>query len=255
MSKVNNITPKGISRLQTSPLQDKSLKLFFDTEFTGLHKNTTLISIGITSLYNDVFYAEFTDYDKSMVDDWINENVISHLCLTKNSSILNNKCRRYVRGPKQYVRKELIKWLNQLYNLYIPNRYGGIQFVSDVSHYDFTLLIDLLGDTAFDIPKYVCPSCHDINQDIATCFDVTNMEAFDLNREELVKILIQSRMSPALYSNYIFMLQENLDFIKKVNIKHNSLFDAYIIMMLYYYMYYYIMDIIDRSPFKELGLI
>ena len=37
---------------------------FFDTEFTGLRKDTTLISIGIVSDTGDRFYAELTDYVK-----------------------------------------------------------------------------------------------------------------------------------------------------------------------------------------------
>lgn len=43
-------------------------KIFFDSEFTGLHQNTTLISIGLISDDNNCFYAEFTDYDKNQLD-------------------------------------------------------------------------------------------------------------------------------------------------------------------------------------------
>ena len=49
-------------------------KIFFDCEFTGLHKNTTLISIGLISDCGKTFYAEFTDYDKGQVDDWIKQS-------------------------------------------------------------------------------------------------------------------------------------------------------------------------------------
>ncbi len=56
-------------------------KIFFDTEFTGLHKNTTLISIGCVADSGETFYAELTDYDKSQLNDWIKENVISGLSL------------------------------------------------------------------------------------------------------------------------------------------------------------------------------
>jgi hypothetical protein len=35
-------------------------KIFFDTEFTGLHQGTTLISIGLISECGKTFYAEFT---------------------------------------------------------------------------------------------------------------------------------------------------------------------------------------------------
>lgn len=46
-------------------------KIFFDTEFTGLHQNTTLISIGLIAENGQTFYAELTDYDKSQIDGWI----------------------------------------------------------------------------------------------------------------------------------------------------------------------------------------
>ena len=57
------------------------MKLFFDTEFTGLHKKTTLISLGIVSEDNKTFYAEFTDYNKDQVNDWLQINVIDNLYL------------------------------------------------------------------------------------------------------------------------------------------------------------------------------
>ena len=44
-------------------------KMFFDTEFTGLHQNTTLVSIGLVSDEGERFYAELTDYDDTQCDD------------------------------------------------------------------------------------------------------------------------------------------------------------------------------------------
>ena len=38
------------------------MRIFFDTEFTGLHQNTTLISIGCIDENGRTFYAESTDY-------------------------------------------------------------------------------------------------------------------------------------------------------------------------------------------------
>jgi hypothetical protein len=40
------------------------MKIFFDTEFSGLHKNTTLISIGCISEDGKTFYAELEDLIK-----------------------------------------------------------------------------------------------------------------------------------------------------------------------------------------------
>jgi hypothetical protein len=54
-------------------------KVFFDTEFTGLHQGTTLISIGLVAETGETFYAELSDYDQTQVDDWLRENVISKL--------------------------------------------------------------------------------------------------------------------------------------------------------------------------------
>jgi hypothetical protein len=57
----------------------KITKLFLDTEFTGLHQNTTLISLGIISDTGKKFYAEFNDYDDSQIDEWLTDNVLKHL--------------------------------------------------------------------------------------------------------------------------------------------------------------------------------
>ena len=37
------------------------MKVFFDTEFTGLYKDTNLISIGLVSEDGKEFYAEIDD--------------------------------------------------------------------------------------------------------------------------------------------------------------------------------------------------
>ena len=60
---------------------------YFDTEFTGLHKGTTPISIGIVRVkeadtsQTSAFYAELTDYDKDQVDEWVQNHVIKNLLL------------------------------------------------------------------------------------------------------------------------------------------------------------------------------
>ena len=54
-------------------------RIFLDTEFTGLHQHTTLISLALVSESGEEFYAEFNDYDRNQVDDWLEHNVIRHL--------------------------------------------------------------------------------------------------------------------------------------------------------------------------------
>ena len=53
------------------------MKLFFDTEFTGLQKDTTLISLGVVAEDGSCFYGKFTDYNQEQVNDWIEDNVLA----------------------------------------------------------------------------------------------------------------------------------------------------------------------------------
>lgn len=184
------------------------MKLFFDTEFSGLHKNTTLISVGIVSEDDRKFYAELTDYDKNQCNDWIKENVLQNLLLdgmgVGSGETLDDPSTVMVRGDSRYVSQELNNWLSQ---------FDEIQFISDVCHYDFVLLIDLIsnGGTALDLPKNISAVCHDINQDIAECYGLIDSEAFDENREEIME-------------EHAWHKDDIVD-----GIKHNSLYDAEVI--------------------------
>lgn len=231
------------------------MKLFFDMEFTGLHKNTTPISLGIVSEDGKKFYAEFCDYDREQCSDWILENVISHMkfhepmfeeyaqdfvrfnnigkgeayipykrpkshyIITSDRSMLHEKIysvfhtkidekgNAEVFGDCDWVRLSLIKWLSQ---------FNKIQFVSDVCHYDFVLLIDLLtnGGTALDLPENISAVCHDLNMDIARHYHISDREAFDMSREKIMNDLCKTE-----------------DIV--TGNKHNSLYDAEVIKAIY----------------------
>ena len=174
------------------------MKIFFDTEFTGLQKDTTLISIGCIDENERTFYAELTDYDKKQVNDWIQENVIDNLTLGKKPDIKIENDNYEIVGNKKAVAKALKEWLED---------YDEVQLVSDVCHYDMVLFIDLFGG-AFDIPENLNAACHDINQDIAKHLDISEKEAFDYTREGLVDEEITGD-------------------------KHNSLYDAKVIKSIY----------------------
>lgn len=211
--------------------------LFFDTEFTGLRKDTTLISLGIVAEDGRKFYAEFTDYDEMQCNQWIKDNVIKNLFLSpvpysrdsderiksmkkegyvfpnipeipRFNSLLaypykvENEGYTQVVGNKYWVKEYLAKWISE---------FDSVQFVSDVCHYDFVLLIDLFG-TAFDLPPNVCVSCHDINQDTARYYGISEREAFDKSREEIVMELCGHEVEGK---------------------KHNALYDAEVIKRIY----------------------
>lgn len=178
-------------------------KIFFDMEFTGLHKNTSIISIGLVDENDNKFYAELSDFELDQCDEWIRENILSKLISNSKSVRKQNriyKVDNFYYGDKQFVRDKLLKWLGTEDN---------IQFISDVSHYDFVLLIDLISGHALTLPKNISPYCHDINQDIARYYNVSDAKAFDMTREDI------------------------MDKIEGSNEKHNALFDAIIIKNIY----------------------
>ena len=191
------------------------MKVYFDTEFTGLHKDTTLVSIGLVSEDGRSFYAELNDYDRLQTDDWFRENVEANLIYNKPEIWNSGVADIQILGNKKEVCVELIKWLNT---------FETVQLVSDVCHYDMVLFIDLFGN-AFNLPKNVNPCCHDINQDIAhfqvltnNNFNFTEADAFDINREQMLSDAGLGEI-PNIYA-------------EKYGGKHNSLYDAHIIKLL-----------------------
>jgi len=175
-------------------------KIFFDTEFTGLHQGTTLISIGAISECGKTFYAEFTDYAITQVDDWLRENVLSklHLDIEKHgqnsSSCVGNDW--LYKGTKYETGLMLEAWLKQ---------FEEVVIWSDCLAYDWVLFNDLFGG-AFRIPKNV----YYIPFDICTVFEIKGINA-DISREEFVGAWKESQ----------------------IEFKHNALWDAKVIKMCY----------------------
>lgn len=180
-------------------------KVFIDTEFTGLHKDTTIISIGMKAPTGDRFYAEFTDYDKSQINPWLQENVIDKLLfndrgdfLTLNTSlgVRNYTCK----GRKEEVVKAMYTWFKAVYNVDNGNI---VEVWSDCLAYDWVLFCDLFGG-ALNLPKFI----YYIPQDICTLFKAAGIDP-DINREE--------------FSGYVVGDKD----------KHNALHDANVIEACY----------------------
>ncbi len=175
---------------------EEMVKIFFDTEFTGLHQNTTLISIGLVSYDGKRFYAELSDYDKTQVDDWVERNVISILQFTKEKDgYINDKNEDKIelKGDSKFVAKELTKWLKQ---------FGKVEMWSDCLSYDWVLFNELFGG-AMKIPNNV----YYIPFDICTLFKERGIDP-DISREEFAGL-------------------------KSKKGKHNSMFDADSILLCY----------------------
>lgn len=89
------------------------MKVFFDTEFTGLHQNTTLISIGLVDENNNTFYAEFNDYDKLQVDDWIQKNVVNNLLFNEDFQVRDFPSKVEIKNNILHIKVNLELWLKQ----------------------------------------------------------------------------------------------------------------------------------------------
>lgn len=146
------------------------MKVFFDTEFTGLHQNTTLISIGMVAENGHEFYAELTDFDLSQVDEWLEKNVIANLVLPESIQSSGGNIALDVRGNTEVVRLALIDWLSQ---------FDDVEMWSDCLAYDWVLFCQLFGH-AFKVPSNV----YYIPFDICTVMKLKGVDP-DISREEL----------------------------------------------------------------------
>ena len=186
-----------------------TIKVFFDMEFTELYQDTEIISIGCYTEAGEIFYGEITNYNKDKCSDWIKENVINNLNYNGKEYFTRSYPNKvFISNIKSEVARQLREWLNSL----IKTDNDEIQFISDVCHYDFVLLIDLLCKNALYLPDYISPVCIDINPMIAYTYDITDAQAFDITRENILK-------------------DNNIE-LKKI-VKHNSLFDVMVISMIY----------------------
>ncbi len=171
------------------------MRIFFDTEFTGLHQNTTLISIGLVAENGRAFYAELTDYDKSQIDNWLQVNVIDNLTGFKGlAPDVVFAC-----GDSGHVCKALSSWLAQ---------FDAVEMWSDCLAYDWVLFNQLWGH-AFNIPKNI----YYIPFDLSTLFKVNGIDP-DIDREA-------------------FAFEEGPKAMASYGEKHNALWDANVIKACY----------------------
>ena len=174
------------------------MKIFLDTEFTGLHQYTTLISIGIVSEFGDTFYAEFADYDKNQVDDWIQENVINNLCLIGKYNDptwfhldnLDDNIHMSVSGNIKYIKMMLDEWFDVVLD---NNEENNIEIWSDCLSYDWVLFNQLYGN-ALNLPDFI----YYIPFDICTFMKLAGVDP-DISREEFIGNSVEGDKHNSLY--------------------------------------------------------
>ncbi len=149
------------------------MKVFFETEFTGLHQNTNKSSIGLVSEDKRTFYAELNDYDQSQLNDWLRENVVPHL---KFFDI-------YSMTPEQDLEHDRMKFIHQeikqILSIWLA-QFESVEMWADYPAYDWVLFCDLFGGT-FNLPQNI--SCNSF--DVATLLKAARVNV-DINREEFV---------------------------------------------------------------------
>lgn len=156
------------------------MNIYFDTEFTGLHQQTTLISLGCISDNDLTFYAEFSDYDQSQCTDWILDNVISQLQYHKVQSYFNATPQHTsMKDTSAEIAIQLKKWLLTFAKLDAQKQPvpGSVKMWSDCLAYDWMLFCHLFGG-ALTVPSFI----YYIPFDLSTLLLAFNYDP-DISRE------------------------------------------------------------------------
>lgn len=146
-------------------------KLFLDTEFTGLHKDTNLISIALVSECGKQFYAEFNDYPIEQLERMgCKDDVLNNLKFNDMRDCCNfeNDFTDFLmKDNSKYIARRLTEWLQQ---------FESVEIICDFVAWDWVLFCDLFGG-AFNIPKHIFY----IPLDICGLFQLKDIDP-DINR-------------------------------------------------------------------------
>lgn len=136
------------------------MRVFFDCEFTGLQRNTTLISLACVAENGKEFYLATHEFDHNQVNDWIRKNVLDNLLDDVEFVTLEELSDR------------LAVWLSE---------FDSVEMWGDVLAYDWILFCELFDapDTAERLPRNV----YYIPFDIATLMKTKGVDP-DISRQE-----------------------------------------------------------------------
>ena len=165
------------------------MNLFLNTKLTGLHQNTTLISIALIAENGRSFYAELSDYTKRQITPWITDNIIPALLLqhpkAQNLEVVavpelahpiegihpyDVKCK----GPSAAIKKQLLLWLKQFSK-------EPITIWGDVVAYNWVLFVKLLATYKTPDMPLLPANIHYIPMDLATLLHTNQIDP-DINR-------------------------------------------------------------------------
>ena len=173
-------------------------------EFTGLHKLSTPISIGLVAEDGREFYAEFTDFDEMQINQWLVDNVMNNLVLGEYDFVKDYKPDEkivLVKGDTELIAQTLRAWFE-------PYKEDGVEMWGDCLAWDWVLFVSIFG-SAFDIPEHIFY----LPMDLSTALKVCRQDP-DVDR--------------------VLFVYESADKVPKSDIgTHNALYDARIQIEVY----------------------
>lgn len=180
------------------------MKIFFDCEFTGLHKDADLISIGMITDQGEKLYIEITDYDQSKVTPWVQTNVIDKLPIATGITEPFIKPDFFrTRVDRATARSLVLSFLQNIQSFHGEDR---LEFWSDCLAWDWVLLVDLIATYENGYPT-LPNNVYYIPFDISSFFYLVEVDP-DVSRQDFAMV-----DCPTL--------------------EHNALFDAFIISECY----------------------
>lgn len=153
------------------------MKIFLDTEFTGLHQHAKLLSVALVAEDDSGFYAEFNDVDYLSLNDWMQQNVVSELEFKSEERIFLEKGNSIrCKDDTENIAKHVLDWLSA---------FKSVEMWADVGHYDWVFFCELFGGT-LHLPKNMSYMC----MDLATLlrvkgYDTSISRITLLNKEEM----------------------------------------------------------------------
>lgn len=160
-------------------------RVYFDTEFTGLHQETKLVSIGLVTEDFHSFYGEFNDFERGFVSDndrnFFQRELLPKLSyqgqddLTFITSLPNDPYYEVeVCGDSDHIRSQLEFWFEKVMDAKVEQA----QMWSDYLAYDWVLFCNLW-QHALELPRYI----NYIPMDLSTLLQIKGVDP-DISREE-----------------------------------------------------------------------
>lgn len=162
------------------------MRIFLDSEFTGLQKSTTLLSIGLVTESGYEFYAEFNDYDIEQYSNLIKGGFQPKLDYSSHTSFQESDSRSIkLKESKPVITEKLCHWLNQ---------FEKIEIWADVLAYDWVLFCDLFGG-ALHLPKNIFYAPFDLSTVFRLTGTINPLSQYeqDINRYQFAGISEEKR--------------------------------------------------------------